>query len=109
MRGFLEHQVAILQPKCEDNNPKSVNYFYRFWSNPQLKYGDNNQKLQNFRGFLKYQHSILYPKFDDNNQKSVNYFYLSDQIPTQNTKTIIKKDRTLEDFWNTNIQSLDKM
>ena len=30
--------------KCEENNQKSVSYFYRFLSNPNPKYGDNYQK-----------------------------------------------------------------
>ena len=35
-------------------------------------------------------------------------FTVSDKISAQNTETIIKKDRTLEDFWNTNIQFLNQ-
>ena len=48
--------------KCEENNQKSVSYFYRFLSNPNPKYGDNYQKGQNSRGFLEHQHSISQPK-----------------------------------------------
>ena len=33
-------------------------------------------------------------------------FTVSDQITTQNTETIIKNDRILEYFWNTNIKFL---
>ena len=35
-------------------------------------------------------------------------FTVSDQITTQNTETIIKKDQILKDFWNTNIQFLNQ-
>ena len=71
----MEHQHSIPHLKCKDNNQESVNYFHRFWSNHQPKYGDNNQKGPNFKGFLEYQHSISQPKCEDNNQKSVNYCY----------------------------------
>ena len=105
---FLENQHSIPHLKCKDTNPKSVNYFHCFWSNHHAKYGDNNQEWPNFRGFLEYQHSISQPKCEDNNQKSVIIVTISDQIPNQNTVTIIKKDRTLNDFWNTNFQFLNQ-
>ena len=35
-------------------------------------------------------------------------FTVSDQITTQNTETIFKKDQILKDFWNTNIQFLNQ-
>ena len=105
---FLENQHSIPRPKCEDNNQKSVNYFHRFWSNYHPKYGDNNQKWQNFRVFLKYQHTIPQPKCEEKNQKSTNYFYRFWSNPKAKYGDNNKKNRTLEDFWNKNIQILNQ-